>query len=920
MSNLEKTVPLEPNLQTSCEPGTYWRCIKPFEHCDAETVLMVYDVLYFEGIEHTIEILDHPRHGGKRTFKLLYTDFLEHFEFAFDGETVRARELAALQTAINAAQARIDEVDTVETQTELMLELERQAQAQSIPNDLNALPSSEAVPVATLLAHPNLNGFNASAKRLELLAEIRSNWITARVDELQNLISKLSPYYSEKSKQALARTKAVREYAKSLQSGLQSLNLYTLEDVEVQIIRQGRSAPPSTPLHVFQAKLYAEEEHIVFHDVSPSYDHYNDIDQFKNDLATTPAFLEQLAPAERAVVAIQTTRDNKTYQNKWEDIVKNNLNKLVFLLIRNGENVHLVTSSIETHQRSERLFPKTLELDKPFRGIDGSKITIDDVRFVPSTERVNLEKLHYFRLLILMCGLDHHKRLFGNFYPQEQAFNFLNPEFQAQYMRFVADDEDKQLAQGKPKFQDWLKTHRDILAGSTVLFEREALNYRSVPGMVKYASDRSFGHRNEFVAEPVEKFPVTVFEFKDKQLIGSIQGKGRFWRTDASKTQNYAVYADKLEDQHHLVLDQISSDDIKHFLHNRHARSSNLDQIRLLKHALPTVLKLEQQRFTLARAIHTAPNHPLVGWLLRRHPDGKISPGNKALCANVLNWLENPNFITDLETWCSKFNLTPVCLRVNVGKLELLVETPTEDRERRINYWAWLTCFEIPKGTDFSSLTSFKKSFVWLTHTKRSCFTLQDWSSKEHFHVEAEKFTPDQLNDQLECLQSAWAAFETFKTGTAAISFEQIANQVFGAMNQKSSGYILNQQLCIPIGLKIHQPSSYKASTNLELLVVTVNAEHQLLQIANETQRKNFQSQYINLYWDRDKARASLEGLPNLRLGTLRVSNPERTEHIIVGRPLLLHDQSWKINLNRWLKDSITHLSPAATQLLEERG
>ncbi|MDH8292286.1 hypothetical protein QIG75_27625, partial [Klebsiella pneumoniae] len=77
---------------------------------------------------------------------------------------------------------------------------------------------------------------------------------------------------NEMSAAALAKTEDVREYVDKLQSGIQSIFLYTGEGVEIVPVKKGESAARDIPLTFVQRKLIVEEELAVWADLDEWFD------------------------------------------------------------------------------------------------------------------------------------------------------------------------------------------------------------------------------------------------------------------------------------------------------------------------------------------------------------------------------------------------------------------------------------------------------------------------------------------------------------------------------------------------------------------------------------------------------------------------------------------------------------------------
>ncbi|RYF40085.1 MAG: hypothetical protein EOO27_48220, partial [Comamonadaceae bacterium] len=180
-------------------------------------------------------------------------------------------------------------------------------------------------------------------------------------------------------------------------------------------MREGKGAPRDVPLTFVQRKLMADEELAVWRDVDEHFDHTSD-DELFAALREHDGFVEQIFPTERCVLVMATTRRYIDYGDSWANMARNAQNKVVYLLVRDGMNIHRVFSPVESHLGAARLFPTQSDQDEVFRGLDGTRIKFEDVAYTDHLSKHELLALHFKRFLLLACGLDHRLKLFGDFY------------------------------------------------------------------------------------------------------------------------------------------------------------------------------------------------------------------------------------------------------------------------------------------------------------------------------------------------------------------------------------------------------------------------------------------------------------------------------------------------------------------------
>jgi hypothetical protein len=510
----------------SLAAGQYWRAVEPVEAFNilVDEVLLISSLKYVENNVHTVELRPHPNDiaaGVKGMFRLLLSDFLKAFVFEPDAAAIRARELRAVQEGIEGVQ---EELRQMQSNPELMRSLVEERLRESHLAAAALLGTSEesdvtaATPLTAILQNEapieTIEALRRSAGLHAEIAGIQSQLLQERITNLSALIKGTAPYYEEQGAAALAQTEDAREYADKLLQGIETLDLYVGKNVTVRTIRTGVDAPVSEQLVICQRKLYVGEELAVFRTVSEEEFDYKHKGEFFDALISDDDFVNQVFPAARCVVCMAYRRHNKNYEDIWESYHKNQYNTEVFLLVRNGENIHQVFSEDSAHLKAARLFPSREEVEKIFEQSsfwEPKQITLDDVAFADHFHAFEKNALHYRRFLILLAGLDHRLKLFGEFAPQKDRDMFVSEYFQKKYLRFLHDDDGLGMlpAPRRIPFDEWVRSHnRNVTAGSRVLCNwYEVLNRETAPGVVKENSRGSGYYRS---ANPVNSYEIVI--------------------------------------------------------------------------------------------------------------------------------------------------------------------------------------------------------------------------------------------------------------------------------------------------------------------------------------------------------------------------------------------------------------------------
>lgn len=619
-------------------PGDYWYCQESVEGIhekregsrfsfEAGSLYLLTRLEYFDGQLHSVVLLDDPASGTERgllTLALLQ----QHFERRDNATAKRFREaqLAEIQGRVTAIQQEMAGAlaDPAVLQPVIEGELAkweheqaaRAARAKQQAQDNYEGGAAEA-PVAHLPAISRLSSsgrfdltaavthrigasdvavFRHMALREGKIAEIRGTWIKNKVSDMARVLTQMAPFFSEHAAIGIARAHESLTLAEDVQKGLRSLRLYTGEGVTIETLATGASAPRDEPLTVFQRKLFMDEEFAVWTDVDRLFDYTHET-EFFTALATNPSLQAQLIPAARGVLAMAVRRRNVDYSPKTiaaalEADARNTANKALFLLVRDGDNWHRVFSDEPSHELSPRLFPTRNEMDSIFQGLDGESIGFQDLRLTKRASEFDRKSLAYKRFLILACGLDHRKRLFGDFYPEGQALSFISQGFQKKFMRFVSDDDsDMMLGDSVGDVQQYIDhNHAQLVAGARLLvFGEELLQQCAAPGAFgkgRYTKDGTYYEK--LVTSEHKALFLTVRRCKDDlvvdlpvQRINKVTYRGWQSKEIERPSFNVRVALNKLESEglRYLVADIVSPDELRPYVYNRRSRAQHLNYL-----------------------------------------------------------------------------------------------------------------------------------------------------------------------------------------------------------------------------------------------------------------------------------------------------------------------------------------------------
>ncbi len=614
--------PIRTTRFQSLQPGQFWRATQdiPTDEIPLGQVLLIMDIRYIEDTMHAVVLRGHPDrfvkkgHGVRHEF--LVKEFLNKFEFEPDGEAIRQREIQERQGLVLEAQ---EELTRLQQEPEAMMNAVLEKMGTEKPEMLllgegEGVIGGERIEIHAILSRNDtaelVRGLKDSVERQVQIATLKAEVLKDKLDGLNERMQAILPFILEQGEVAIARTKDVREYVKDLQRGLQTLDLYVGTDVEVVTVKTGPEAPESEKLTILQRKLFVDEELSVFQTVSEWFD-FEDIKVFEKALNDHPGLVDQICPAPRCVVLLATLRNGLNYGDARTSAYRNELNREAFLLVRNGENLHLVYSPVSSHKHADALFPSRNKIEKIFQDgfFEPRMLTLDDVAYSERFADWESVALHFRRFLVLLAGLDMRLELFGKFYEENDRLFFVSERFQKRYMRFVHDDDGEGMLpeEDRISFGDWIKSqNRYMRSGSRVLVDFEsAMTQANCPG-AKW--EEQWGSKNwEPRYTPVVPVGVVVSYQRKNQLFVDMAVEGK---TNDYKDREFNCRLDLSLEDHPtgsvLCLDRARLKDLVGYIQDRRSRSLFRNYMVLFKAAVKYLREQAKQEQEIRRELENS--------------------------------------------------------------------------------------------------------------------------------------------------------------------------------------------------------------------------------------------------------------------------------------------------------------------------
>lgn len=271
----------------------------------------------------------------------------------------------------------------------------------------------------------------------------------AMVEERRQLVARVQAVMNRKLNHLNSIAYAMQDQLRTIRKVIGVIELYLGVNEEIVQIREGFPALPNTPVSLRQQVLFMDEE---CGDPRGGGIDFTRVEDFDAWLTGDAAHLQQVLPEERGVVAIRPSRQERTYSdNPWIQADCEAQNHMVYLLIRNGEQVFRIWTGTNM---KERLFPAMDELEKMFASDDHFRR-----RDAEGTE------FDYKRNLLLLQGLLDRTAVFQ---PLAVAIELAKPDTYGNLVRFIRDDEAA-LTEGRESYKAWrAKGMEKVTRGSRI--------------------------------------------------------------------------------------------------------------------------------------------------------------------------------------------------------------------------------------------------------------------------------------------------------------------------------------------------------------------------------------------------------------------------------------------------------------------
>lgn len=447
--------------------------------------------------------------------------------------------------------------------------------------------------IPTLLTDGTQSAQNKNELICSGMPVIRNNrdYRTVR-NSIFSKMSELKKQQAELEKQV----ELLKEWMKSKYKVIEAIELYLGTKEEIVALIDNKERADELPLHVYQQKLYMDEEYgiinLALNRVEEAVDFdYSNIEQFDDWIVKN---YKMYMPHKKSICVFQVKRHEKDYGDIWENFSKNHYNGITYFLIRNGENLYRIFSGIHV---PHSVFPTKKEQEEIYKDAyawhDKKK----------TQEQIEKHMLPWKYVTAYLQGLIDRTDILGTNLKGNVNFmlNIIPEDFCVLERNMEAENwiEDK----SKPLWRDYLKSVNDKTEKGDIIciVNMDRPSYGSKESEWYWLSSHGFPYGRNNVTPPS-----TSCFYKVEDICNGDEGKFKtrdsvfrhekyfkilYWESDEVYT--YYSYHDRkkrtgiwLSEDEILNLSKIDEKEIEFYLTDRRYREDYLISIPGMKVAL----------------------------------------------------------------------------------------------------------------------------------------------------------------------------------------------------------------------------------------------------------------------------------------------------------------------------------------------
>lgn len=285
------------------------------------------------------------------------------------------------------------------------------------------------------------------AKVMEAAKELE-NIVKARISDMEAIVAPM------------------RKQLALMEEGISTLNLYLGRDEFIEQLREGEPADINEPLSIRQMVLSMDQESMLM--ASDGGMDFNDIPGFIKWCLADDANLDQMLPEKRGVVAIVPRKGGKDYRSEdaWTASQKNAANEESWWLLRNGENLYIMTTDLAV---GSHLVPTADTFTKFFdKDTFGRPIQPGSSEWAKAEDKADDRKRHFMKIAMVFQGLIDRTTVF---HPVSPGLSVLSHESYDEGLVRVITDAERAIGSGLEPFAQWhARISADMRPGMRVVW------------------------------------------------------------------------------------------------------------------------------------------------------------------------------------------------------------------------------------------------------------------------------------------------------------------------------------------------------------------------------------------------------------------------------------------------------------------
>lgn len=366
----------------------------------------------------------------------------------------------------------------------------------------------------------------------------------------------------------------MKDQIKYLEKVLDALMLYTGLNEKVTLLRDGAPAPIETPITFRQLILYMDEE---VGDPRIQLD-FEEIEHFDKWLLSDPANLDKVLPETKGLVAIRPSRQKWFYSNHPWARARQDEDRRVYLLCRNGEKVYRIWTGTKAFE--SKLFPGPDEIQRVF----------DDTNRYISDYRREETMFGWKRQILLLQGILDRTDIF---LPMSHFVLLTDPNTYQGLIQIIYDAEPS-LTEGRARYKDWKSAvNAGIKRGSRVIIGRVEKR-----GVWSYTARFTLDFVHDYNCPPPPKAGVYTIEDVQELRVSYTEDNpkvyyvirynpkdtvyGPWGEYDPHPRKNRVGFRLRASDSFVLNYDGISLEDVEYYIGDRLERQGYLDMLPVL--------------------------------------------------------------------------------------------------------------------------------------------------------------------------------------------------------------------------------------------------------------------------------------------------------------------------------------------------